>query len=189
MFYDMKNQIRRQNKSKRSAMSKDDVVEKSKAAARVFTECELYKNAKQLMVYIPLGNETDTGDIITAGFRDGKRLVLPVTDPETGEITPCLYEKDTKLAKGTFSVTEPVGATSADMSKTDVVLVPGIAFDLSGNRAGFGKGCYDRLLKDTAAVKVGFCYDFQVCSKIPAEKHDVKMDFLVTESGIICMDK
>lgn len=181
----MKNQIREQNKTKRRAMDKADVTKKSRLAASVFLESDLYKNAEQLMVYLPLGKETDTRDIIDAAFRDGKRLVLPVTDPETGEITPCLYEKDTKLAKGAFSVTEPVDLKPADMSKSDVVLVPGIAFDLSGNRVGFGRGCYDGLLKGTAAVKVGFCYDFQVCSQIPAEKHDVKMDFLVTESGII----
>ena len=182
--FNMKNQIREQNKSKRRAMSKDEAREKSKAAARAFTECEIYKNAKQIMVYLPLGNETDTRDVVLAAFRDGKSLVLPVTDTKTGIITPCIYEKDTELIKGEFSVSEPESIVPADMSKTDVVLVPGIAFDKSGNRVGFGKGCYDRLLKDTTAVKVGFCYDFQICDEIPACDHDVKMDFLVTENGI-----
>lgn len=183
----MKNQIREQNRIKRRAMDKTEVAEKSKAAARVFLESALYQKAEQIMLYLPLGNETDTSDIISAAFCDGKRLVLPVTDPKTGEITPCVYEKDTELAQGAFSVTEPLGAEPADMSKTDVVLVPGIAFDLSGNRVGFGKGCYDRLLKCTTAIKIGFCYDFQICPEISADEHDVKMDFLVTEKGIhIC---
>ncbi len=181
----MKNQIREQNKARRRAMDKAEVFEKSKRAARAFIESELYKNAKQIMLYLSLGNETDTSDIIDAAFRHGKRLVLPVTNPQSGEITPCVYEQDTKFVTGAFSVTEPVGAKPADMSQTDVVLVPGIAFDLSGNRAGFGKGCYDRLLKNTNAVKAGFCYDFQICDEIPSEEHDIKMDFLITENGII----
>ncbi len=185
----MKNQIREQSKLKRREMDKAEVLEKSKMAARAFLESEIYKNAKQLMVYLPLGNETDTMDIIDVAFRDEKRLVLPVTDPESGVITPVLYEKDTKLIKGAFSVTEPVDTNPADMSKTDVVIVPGIAFDRLGNRVGFGKGCYDRLLKDTTAFKVGFCYDFQICDKIPACEYDVKMDFLVTENGLISIDK
>ncbi len=180
----MKNQIRKQNKEKRRAMSKDEAREKSSAAARAFTEWDIYKNSKQIMVYLPLGNETDTKDVVLAAFRDGKRLVLPVTDAKTGIITPCIYEKDTKLIKGAFSVSEPASIVPADMSKTDVVLVPGIAFDKSGNRVGFGKGCYDRLLKDATAIKVGYCYDFQVCDEIPACEYDVKMDFLVTENGI-----
>lgn len=185
----MKNQIREQNKIKRRAMSETEVAEKSNAVAKAFLQSELYKNAQQIMAYFPLGNETDTREIISAVFSDGKRLVLPVTDPKTGEITPCICEKDTKLIKGAFSVTEPQTKLPADMSKTDVVLVPGIAFDLSGNRVGFGKGCYDRLLKDTAAVKVGLCYDYQICPEIPADEHDVKMDFLITENGLICIDK
>ncbi len=185
----MKNQIREQNKIKRRAMDKTQVAEKSKRAAKAFLQSELYKNARQIMAYLPLGNETDTSEIIDAAFGDGKRLVLPVTDHKTGEITPCVYEKDTKLTKGAFSVTEPSKIVPADMSKTDVVLVPGIAFDLSGNRVGFGKGCYDRLLKDTAAVKVGLCYDYQICPEIPADEHDVRMDLLITESGAICIDK
>ncbi len=185
----MKNQIREQNKIKRRAMSKAQVAEKSKEAAKAFLQSELYKNAQQIMVYFPLGNETDTSEIISASFRDGKSLILPVTDSQSGVITPCIYEKDTVLVKGAFSVTEPLKIVPADMSKTDVVLVPGIAFDLSGNRVGFGKGCYDRLLDGTSAVKVGFCYDWQICPEITADKHDVKMDFLITENGLICIDK
>ena len=185
----MKNQIREQNKIKRRAMDKSEVCEKSKAAAKAFLQSELYKNAQQIMVYLPLGNETDPSDIIAAAFCDGKRLVLPVTNPQTNEITPCVYEKDTVLVKGAFSVTEPNETIPADMSKTDVVLVPGIAFDKFGNRVGFGKGCYDRLLKNTTAVKVGLCYDYQICPQIPADEHDVKMDYLITERGVICIDK
>lgn len=170
-------------------MSKAEIAEKSKAAAKAFLQSKLYKNVQQIMIYLPLGNETDTSEIIDASFRDGKKIVLPVTDPQTGVITPCLYEKDTKLIKGAFSVTEPEITVPADMSKTDVVLVPGIAFDLSGNRLGFGKGCYDRLLEGTSAVKVGVCYDWQICPEITADEHDVKMDFLITENGLICIDK
>jgi 5-formyltetrahydrofolate cyclo-ligase len=185
----MKNQIREKNKLKRRAMSKAEVAEKSNEAAKAFLQSEIYKNAQQIMVYLPLGNETDTGEIIASCFRDGKSLILPVTDSQSGVITPCVYDKDTKLTKGAFSVTEPSQIVVADMSKTDVVIVPGIAFDLSGNRIGFGKGCYDRLLDGISAVKIGFCYDWQICGEISADKHDIKMDFLITEKGLICIDK
>ncbi len=185
----MKNQIREQYKAKRREMDKSEVIEKSKATSMAFLESSIYKNAKQLMIYLPLGNETDTSEIIDAALRDGKKIVLPVTDSQTGVITPCLYEKDTKLIKGAFSVTEPEIKVLADMSKTDVVIVPGIAFDRLGNRVGFGKGCYDRLLKGTTAIKVGLCYELQICSEIPSCKHDVKMDFLFTEKDIIHIDK
>ena len=181
----MKNEIRKVNKIKRSSMEKAEVLEKSSKACAVFLKSEIYKNAKQIMLYMPLGNETDTTDIINRAFADGKKLNLPVTDAKTGEITPCYFEKDSEFSKGAFSIKEPCIKDIADLSNIDVILVPGIAFDRTGVRVGFGKGCYDRLLKKTSAVKVGFCYDFQLCDKIPSEEHDVKMDYIITENGII----
>jgi len=65
------------------------------------------------------------------------------------------------------------------------VIVPGIAFDKAGSRIGFGKGCYDMFLDGLNAVKIGFCYDFQVMDEIPSDDHDIRMDFLVTEKGVL----
>ncbi len=180
----MKSEIRKQNKVKRSAMRIEEVMQKSHVAANIFLASDYYKNSKQLMLYMPLGNETDTSAIIKTAFCDGKTVVFPVTDEKSGEITPFYASEDTKFLKGTFSVLEPVGTQIADMSKTDVILVPGIAFDKTGNRVGFGKGCYDRLLKDSSAALIGFCYEFQICEHIPSEPHDIKMDALVTEKGL-----
>lgn len=184
-----KSEIRKIYKQKREDMNKSDVAEKSRRAAEAFIASKLYKNASQLMLYMPLGNETDTAAIISAALADGKKLVLPVTDRKTYEITPVLWDGESELCEGAFSVKEPVDASLADMSKLDVVIVPGIAFDKGGARVGFGKGCYDRLLEGISAVKVGFCYDFQLADKIPADEHDVKMDFLVTDSGLLRTEK
>ncbi len=180
----MKSEIRKQTKKMRSAMKKEDVIQKSTVAANFFLASNYYKNSKQLMLYMPLGNETDTSVIVKAAFRDGKTVVFPVTDEKSGEITPFYALPDTKFLKGAFSVSEPLGTQMADMSKTDVILVPGIAFDKAGNRVGFGKGCYDRLLKDSSADLIGFCFEFQVYEHIPSESHDIKMNALVTEKGL-----
>ena len=67
--------------------------------------------------------------------------------------------------------------------------MPGIAFDKHGARVGFGKGCYDKFLAKTQAVKVGFCYDFQLCDEIETDKHDILMDYLVSEKGILKIGK
>ena len=137
------------------------------------------------MLYMPLGNETDTSDITEAAFKDGKKVAFPVTDAETGEITPYYATENTQFKQGAFSVNEPNNDDIAALSDIDVIVVPGIAFDKSGARVGFGKGCYDRLLKQSCAVKVGLCYDYQVCDWIAMDEFDVNMDYLVTESGMI----
>ena len=107
-----------------------------------------------------------------------------LTDEASGDITPCYATAQTKFSKGGFSVREPDVKVVAKPTDFDVIIVPGIAFDVQGNRIGFGKGCYDKLLVKTNGIKVGFCYDFQLCDNIPTEETDIKMDCIITESGI-----
>ena len=181
----MKSEIRKINKIKRAAMDGGEVTQKSNAASKLFLASSLYENAKHIMLYKSLGNETDTTDIINAAFRDGKIVYFPVTDAQSGEITPCFATNETEFVKGAFSVSEPANTEVADVGEIELILVPGIAFDKKGARVGFGKGCYDRLLQNSSAIKVGFCYDFQLCEEIPSEQHDVTMDYIVTETRII----
>lgn len=180
-----KNEIRKRNKKLRAALDKWEAAEKSRLASEYFLKSEIYKKAGQIMLYMPLGNEIDTADMIKAAFKDGKKVVLPVTDGETGLITPCYITENTQFRQGAFSVSEPQNCESADMERTDVIIVPGIAYDKKGGRVGFGKGCYDRLLTASDAVKVGYCYDFQICEEIDTEEHDIKMDYLLSESGMV----
>ena len=171
-------------KEKRKEMSREEVRKKSEVASNIFLESKLYQNSRVLMVYMPLGNETDTKDIIHQAFRDGKQLVLPSTNSETGVITPVEFAPDAEFEKGGFSISEPINPKIADKSLIDTVIVPGIAFGKDGSRVGFGKGCYDMFFKGMNVIKVGFCYDFQLCDSIPSSDHDIKMDFVITENGI-----
>lgn len=69
-----------------------------------------------------------------------------------------------------------------------LVLIPGLAFDRSGNRLGRGKGYYDRFLAQPGmenAIKVGICWDLQIIQDVPVSAHDVTMDWVVTEAGIV----
>ncbi len=181
----MKNKIRMELKEQRRNMTVEDAVEKSDLAAEIFLKSTIYKNAKTLMLYMPLGKETDTGRIIERAFEDGKRTVLPLTDAKSGNITPVFFDKNTVFKKGSFSVLEPQEGEFLNKTKIDVVIVPGIAFSPKGGRVGFGKGCYDMFLVGMDAVKVGLCYEFQLCEDIPLDEHDVKMDYIVTEKRLI----
>jgi len=181
----MKNKIRAEFKQKRREMTKDEVFEKSKVASEYFMESSLYKSADVLMLYMPLYNETDTSYIINSAYNDGKKIVFPVTDEKSGEITAFEAENGTSFKKGAFSVNEPIDSVKVQEEEIDTVIVPGIAFTKKGGRVGFGKGCYDRFLKKCNAVKIGFCYEKQICEEFTQDTHDIKMDFLITEKGII----
>ncbi len=91
---------------------------------------------------------------------------------------------ETPLEGGFRGILEPVGEP-ADPGVIDVVIVPGVAFDRSGNRLGQGKGYYDRLLPRLAAARIGVAYSCQIVDVVPTTIHDVRMDAIVTEEGII----
>ena len=105
-------------------------------------------------------------------------------------MTVCPYEGNDKMHRGKFNIPEPT--TDPYTGKIDLILLPGVAFDLKGNRLGRGGGYYDRYLsqidKDTILVGVG--YDFQMIEEVPSGKHDKKMDYVVTPTaGIIKIKK
>ena len=67
--------------------------------------------------------------------------------------------------------------------KVDVVIFPGAAFDIEGNRIGYGKGYYDKYISKLTyqPYKIGICYDFQLLDEIPSDTHDIKLDKIITE--------
>ena len=80
---------------------------------------------------------------------------------------------------------DEVDTRETDPGSIDWIIVPGVAFDKKLNRLGRGKGYYDKLLVQTSATKIGICYELQLFDEIPAEPHDIKMDFIITENNII----
>ena len=180
----MKAKIRALCKEKRNNVSDNEVIEKSRLAAELFLSSKLYLNSECIMLYMPLGNETDTSLILEKALADGKRVVIPVTDIVNTDIIPCVVTKETDFQKGAYSINEPDRLIKADETHIDTVIVPGIAFGKDGARVGFGKGYYDRFLQKTNAIKVGFCYEFQLYETIPADSHDMPMDYVITENII-----
>ena len=87
------------------------------------------------------------------------------------------------MRKGKFGILEPTSKVS--LVDPDLVVVPGLAFDLHLHRLGYGKGYYDRFLKSTSSYKIGICFDFQIVEKIPNESHDQKMDEVISEKRIL----
>ena len=112
-------------------------------------------------------------------------LAIPFSSTALHEkkATSALYEESTE--KGAFGISEPVNKTQYSKYDIDLFIIPGLAFGMQGERVGFGKGYYDKLLKNTDAIKTGFLYDFQLTDEIEPEKHDIYMDYLITESKVI----
>jgi 5-formyltetrahydrofolate cyclo-ligase len=123
-----------------------------------------------------------------AALASGKTLLYPAVVGEDLEFRRvCSLES---LVPGKFGILEPQG-DPVDPAGADLIVVPGVAFDLCGRRIGYGKGYYDRSLHrlERSGRLAGFCYDFQLVQEIAGEPHDVTMDLIVTELRVVRVNK
>ena len=139
-----------------------------------------------LALYAPVHNEVDTSVVFVEALAALKSVLYPAVCGEGLVFQRVLDQKE--LKKGAFGISEPAAVCEAyDPSEADLVVIPGVAFDVHGKRIGYGKGYYDKTLHsiEGQGKLVGFCYDFQVVETIADEPHDVKMDMLITEKRVL----
>lgn len=141
-------------------------------------------------MYFPANGEVDTLGIFRKCLELGKKVFFPRTE---GSRLVFLRTKSLdELAPSSFGIpSPPEGAESAGYEELDLVLVPGVAFDLSGNRIGYGKGFYDLFLKDISRrLTFALAYQFQVLNSIPSLETDISVGGIITENGTIdCLEK
>jgi 5-formyltetrahydrofolate cyclo-ligase len=150
--------------------------------------------------FVGVGGEPDTRGLLAAALEQGRRLWLPrVLRGAAGESVLVEVTDLDGLAPAGFGLLEPapregertMGPITSDVP-LDLVLVPGLAFARSGARIGFGAGHYDRLLAPVARaqvpVRMGVClaaFLDPVEGPIPTEPHDVTMQWVATEAGVV----
>lgn len=181
--------IRREAHAARALQRDKDVV--SRLILARATRLAEYRAAKRILFYVDVRDEVRTQPVIREALRDRRaEVVVPWCAGRRLELFRLsVWEQ---LIPGQFGVLEPKpelrrhhrhGIEPRDL---DLVLVPGVAFDRSGNRIGHGQGYYDRFLSEVprSTLLVGLAYDCQVYPQLVAEPHDVCLDRVVTQSGV-----
>ena len=157
-----------------------------KIAVKLF-DTIYYTNSNSILIYYPFRSEVDTNIVIKKALKDGKNIILPRV---SGRRLELFYVDDPKkqLKKGVYDIMEPnaVLCRKARISDIDLAIVPGVGFDKNLNRLGYGGGFYDKLLLriPKGVKKIAFCFDIQVIDRIPVSKDDIKVDLLITDTGI-----
>lgn len=140
------------------------------------------------LIYRATPLEVDTASLMA---QPGIRAFAPVT-LASGDMRWLKVDADTSWRLGRHGIEEPAGGEVWQPSGPVLVACPLVGFDRHGNRLGMGMGCYDRWLAEhraDVACLVGLAFSCQELSDIPRERHDVPMDYVVTEKEIIaCAD-
>lgn len=187
---EIKTQIRKNYKEKRDAIPKTIAKELSKKMSECVLHWNPYKEAKKVYFYYPLGQEVSLLPVIEDALAHSKQVAFPKV---SGNIMNFYEICDlSQLAEGCFHVMEPkIDSKQGDYPKLVdwkqvLCFVPGVAFDPSGARFGYGKGYYDRYFTGKSGCRlVGCAYQCQVAEMLPVDIWDIKMNDLITENGIL----
>ena len=158
-------------------------AEKSAAIrSRLSTLPEL-RQAQAVMGFLPMPDELDTRPILADLLAAGKRVYVPRTFVRARRMIPVRLTDLGKLRQGEFNILEPESEETCAVAELDFIIVPGRAFDRTGNRLGRGAGFYDQFMaqKGFRAVRCGVAFACQVLDEIPHAQHDLPVNVLVPE--------
>ncbi|HJU23447.1 MAG TPA: 5-formyltetrahydrofolate cyclo-ligase [Casimicrobiaceae bacterium] len=172
--------------ARRNALSPDERERMSNAITQSILALDTYRRARVAMAYMTFGSEFATGAFIEAANRDGKTIVLPKIDRAHDRLAiHTVREFEHDLVAGPWGILEPRPDTCAlaMLAEIDFILVPGLGFTVRGDRLGYGRGYYDRLLanRDQHTALVAAAFSVQVVDEIPTTPQDVRIDMVITE--------
>jgi len=178
------------------ALARRDAID---ATDRAAFSAKLVTRARELPIpraaivagFIAIRSEIDPMPLMTALRDRGNSFALPVVLPDRETMIFRAWDGISDLVKSTFGLSVP--HRSAPEVKPDVLLIPLAAFDRRGFRIGYGKGHYDRALArieaDGPVVKIGVAFSAQEIAEVPAEPHDRRLDYMLTEAEFFaCKD-
>lgn len=181
-----KRSLRRTMLAYRKSLSEEESRSTSLLIQRTFLETEEYRRARIIVVYASVHNEVDTEMVVQTALDSGKNVAFPAV-VEHGLVFRQV-KAVSSMNSGAFGIMEPCPDCRVfSPDEIDVFILPGIAFDLKGERIGYGKGFYDMTLHcmEGQGKLVGLCYDFQLVNEILREPHDVKVDLIITEKRVV----
>lgn len=185
-----KGELRKNLLDRRRGLSVGEIVEISRQISdRLFSEIDLAAvGYLHTFIRIAKFNEIDTSMVYMRLWRDWPQVttVAPRIDYETGRMQSVVFDGHTPLVEGRWGIREPAKGEMVPPSDIDMVLVPMLGFDHFGHRVGYGKGFYDRFLRQTRldCLKVGLCHWAPLEEPIETHEGDVPLDLCVTPEGV-----
>ena len=160
------------------------------SAQQRFLGSKYFSESKVIGLYYPILNEVQTFQIMSQAVLNLKTVCLPTIVDE--QISFFKYDPTKSLKIGKYGIMEPETSSENMNHLLDIVITPGVVFDVTGNRIGYGKGYYDKFFNSIGfqnMTLVGLGYDFQfILEKIICNDQDVKMNTLISEKRMINMN-
>jgi 5-formyltetrahydrofolate cyclo-ligase len=150
-------------------------------------EWPFFRESNYISCYISYRSEIDTNSIIKKTLEIGKTVVVPRVNTEFKKMNFYVIDDTANCVnEGAYGILEPQDSCiEADYTKLDLIIAPGLAFTLAGDRLGYGGGYYDRFLcSHCEATSCVLTYDRLILDALPVKENDVPVDYLISESGV-----
>jgi 5-formyltetrahydrofolate cyclo-ligase len=182
---ELKNSVRQVLRQRKDAMIPEDRLSKSHRICRHLMK--LIGKGETVMVFTSKEKEVNTRPLILALFEAGNPVVVPIIVKEDVSLRLSYLRDLSALVPSTFGVPEPIGSEiPAAAEEIGTIVLPMLGFDRNGGRIGYGAGYYDRFLsKNPGLKKIGIAFACQEFEGLPVDENDIRMDFIVTEDGIV----
>ncbi|WP_300347118.1 5-formyltetrahydrofolate cyclo-ligase [Clostridium sp.] len=185
-----KGELRREIKHKREIFHKELKNEADRKIREALFKSDVFRNSKTVFIYVNMDLEVNTVEIIRELIKLNKVVAVPKVIPiNKKEIQMKALKIDSLLQlneSGAYGILEPSIDCEDISEEVDLIIIPGLAFDINGNRLGYGGGFYDRFLsKYPNSKRVALCYDFQILDEIPHEFFDEKVQTIISDKRII----
>ena len=186
-----KKKARRILRSRLRKMTDAAIFRQSYAACLKLCAIETWREARTVMLYLPMHRETDPTAAILDALRLNKRVCVPRIVPESRRLElVCIETLNAEMAVEANGIREPVGGAVIQPEDLDLIVVPGLGFNGQGGRLGRGGGFYDILLDhpNNKAVRCGLAFHQQILEPLPLEAHDQLVHQLITDRTCYSVD-
>ena len=176
--------------SRRDSLSTDERINLSRKICNNLLSLDEFKSAKTVHFFLTTRSEVITEEAVRRSLLLGKDVVVPVMDKKHRRIMLSKlsdYDNELMIMHHGIHEPKPEFVRHVNLNEVDLMVLPGVAFDMSGHRLGYGAGYYDRLLEEEhlRPVLTALAFELQIVDQIPVAGHDVHVDIIVTEDRVI----
>ena len=182
----VKENIRNEKRYERSLLSDAHIARLSDNFLTQWMKFSKELSYQSIALYYPFDNEASPLEIINYLHSKNKEVLLPVIENNSKTLFFAKNGIQSELIKNNFGIFEPKNKEFVDIEEIDLALIPCVAFNDKLFRLGMGGGFYDRTFsKKSSTVLIGMAYSFQYENGSFQEKHDIKMDYVMTQKGVL----